>query len=205
MVDRAGADVDASGTNIQLVGPSTAPDAKGKNSWLVCGNKFEIDEQYEIIEAMGQGAYGIVVAAKDLAAEDQEDNLVAIKKIERAFEHKLFMQRTLRELKILRLLQHENIIGINTILKPPSKDNFEDIYLVSDLMETDLEGIIWSEQPLTDDHTQFFLYQILRGLKYIHSACILHRDLKPRNLLVNSNCDLKICDFGLARAEIPLL
>jgi len=72
-------------------------------------------------------------------------------------------------------------------------------------METDLEGIIRSEQPLTDDHTQFFLYQILRGLKYMHSAGILHRDLKPRKLLVNSNCDLKICDFGLARAEIPLL
>ena len=140
-----GASIDASGMNIQLVGPSTAPDAEGKNEWTVCGNKFEVDEQYEIIEAMGQGAYGIVVAAKDQAAEDPEDNLVAIKKIERAFEHKLFMQRTLRELKILRLLQHENIIGITTILKPNSKESFEDIYLVSDLMETDLEGIIWSE------------------------------------------------------------
>lgn len=72
-------------------------------------------------------------------------------------------------------------------------------------METDLASIIKSNQPLTDDHVQFFLYQILRGLKYIHSAGILHRDLKPRNLLVNTNCDLKICDFGLARADIPLL
>mmetsp|Transcript_23828 Transcript_23828/g.18184 ORF Transcript_23828/g.18184 Transcript_23828/m.18184 type:complete len:157 (-) Transcript_23828:371-841(-) len=72
-------------------------------------------------------------------------------------------------------------------------------------METDLFNIIRSNQPLTDMHIQFFLYQILRGLKFIHSAGILHRDLKPRNLLINSNCDLKICDFGLARADIPLL
>lgn len=66
-------------------------------------------------------------------------------------------------------------------------------------METDLHRIIYSKQPLTIDHAQYFVYQILRGLKYIHSANVLHRDLKPSNLLVNSNCDLKICDFGLAR------
>jgi serine/threonine protein kinase len=72
-------------------------------------------------------------------------------------------------------------------------------------METDLGAILKSNQDISDDHIQFFLYQILRGLKYMHSAGILHRDLKPRNLLVNSNCDLKICDFGLAKADIPLL
>lgn len=66
-------------------------------------------------------------------------------------------------------------------------------------MDTDLTQIIKSDQPLTEEHYKFFLYQLLRGLKYIHSAQIVHRDLKPRNLLVNSNCDLKICDFGLAR------
>ncbi len=50
---------------------------------------------------------------------------------------------------------------------------------------------------------QYFLYQILRGLKYVHSAGVVHRDLKPSNILVNENCDLKICDFGLARIQDP--
>jgi|TARA_B110000208_G_C11694007_1_gene403407 mitogen-activated protein kinase 1/3 len=66
-------------------------------------------------------------------------------------------------------------------------------------METDLHRIIYSRQDLTDDHVQYFIYQVLRAVKYIHSAKVLHRDLKPSNLLLNSNCDLKVCDFGLAR------
>lgn len=175
----------------------------GIKTQVIMGTRFDIDEKFEIIDAIGQGAYGVVVAAKDHKAPDPENNLVAIKKIEKAFEHKIFTKRTLRELKILRLLKHENVIGITTLLLPKSREDFEDIYVVSELMETDLASIIKSPQPLTDDHCQFFLYQILRGLKYIHSAKILHRDLKPRNLLVNSNCDLKICDFGLARAVVP--
>lgn len=68
-----------------------------------------------------------------------------------------------------------------------------------ELMECDLAAIIRSGQPLTDAHFQSFIYQILCGLKYIHSANVLHRDLKPGNLLVNADCELKIADFGLAR------
>ena len=73
------------------------------------------------------------------------------------------------------------------------------MYLVSELMDSDLHQIIVSKQQLSNDHIQYFIYQILRGLLFIHSANVIHRDLKPSNILVNSNCDIKICDFGLAR------
>lgn len=76
---------------------------------------------------------------------------------------------------------------------------FNELYLYEEIMEADLHAIIRSGQPLTDAHFQSFIYQILCGLKYIHSANVLHRDLKPGNLLVNADCELKICDFGLAR------
>jgi len=162
------------------------------------GTRFEMDKKYEVIDSIGHGAYGVVVAAKDNSLPDK--GMVAIKKITKAFEHRIYTKRTLRELRIQRLLNHENVLGMKTILLPKSREDFEDIYVVTELMETDLTSIIKSPQGLSDEHIQFFLYQILRGLKYIHSAGIVHRDLKPRNLLVNSNCDLKICDFGLSRA-----
>jgi mitogen-activated protein kinase 1/3 len=86
---------------------------------------------------------------------------------------------------------HENIIHIYDIMTyPPNNPEFNDIYIVTNLFETNLDRVIKSQQPLTEHHHQFFIYQILRGLKFIHSANVIHRDLKPSNLLVNSNCDL---------------
>ena len=104
-------------------------------------------------------------------------------------------------MKLLRhFSSHENIISVIDIMTvPPFSSHFKDIYIVTNLMESDLERIITSRQRLSDQHYQYFLYQILRALKYIHTANVLHRDLKPSNLLVNANCDLAICDFGLAR------
>lgn len=66
-----------------------------------------------------------------------------------------------------------------------------DVYIVQCLMETDLYKLL-KTQKLSNDHICYFLYQILRGLKYIHSANVLHRDLKPSNLLLNTTCDLKV-------------
>ncbi|OMJ27298.1 Mitogen-activated protein kinase CPK1 [Smittium culicis] len=110
----------------------------------------------------------------------------------------MFCLRTLREIKLLKLFDHENIISILDIIRPPSFKQFDEVYIVQELMETDLHRVIRT-QELSDDHCQYFIYQTLRALKYIHSANVLHRDLKPSNLLLNSNCDLKVCDFGLAR------
>ena len=83
----------------------------GKKAYKVLGSRFELPDHFEIIDPVGSGAYGVVVAAKDKNAEG-ENNLVAIKKIEKAFEHKVFALRTLRELKIMRLLDHENVLSV---------------------------------------------------------------------------------------------
>ena len=163
--------------------------------------RFEVDSRYSPLESIGTGAYGVVCAAKD----NRTGQRVAIKKIPKAFEMLTVSKRTYRELKILRYLRHENIISILDVMQPPEDmSTFEDVYVVLDLMESDLHHIIHSVQPLSDEHIKFFLYQIMRGLKYIHSAHVLHRDLKPSNLLINRNCELKIGDFGDGKGVVLL-
>ncbi|KAB1215367.1 Mitogen-activated protein kinase 2 [Morella rubra] len=231
----------------------------------VYGNLFEVSAKYvPPIRPIGRGAYGIVCAAVNSDTHQE----VAIKKIGNTFDNIIDAKRTLREIKLLSHMDHENgvlyanafvggasaiplagwlppkegekkekgknemalhmgsvcsktcyptcnqilcqskswqfapnlyVIAIKDIIRPPKRDAFNDVYIVYELMDTDLHQIIRSDQPLTDDHCQYFLYQLLRGLKYVHSAKVLHRDLKPSNLLLNTNCDLKIGDFGLAR------
>uniref|UniRef100_A0A8C6UX44 Mitogen-activated protein kinase n=1 Tax=Neogobius melanostomus TaxID=47308 RepID=A0A8C6UX44_9GOBI len=161
-------------------GPSPGPGTE-----LVRGQAFDVGPRYSNLSYIGEGAYGMVCSAYD------RDNKirVAIKKIS-PFEHQTYCQRTLREIKILLRFKHENIIGINDIIRTPSIDLMKDVYIVQDLMETDLYKLL-KTQHLSNDHICYFLYQILRGLKYIHSANVLHRDLKPSNLLLNTTCDLK--------------
>ncbi|OAD76119.1 hypothetical protein PHYBLDRAFT_16163 [Phycomyces blakesleeanus NRRL 1555(-)] len=167
----------------------------GYQSFPVLNQQFIVDRKYQFIREMGQGAYGVVCAAKDTSNDEQ----VAIKKVCRIFEKNILAKRALREVKLLKHFNgHENITSIID-MDIVNLQDFNELYLVQELMEADLHQIIRSGQPLTDAHFQYFVYQICRGLKYIHSANVLHRDLKPGNLLVNADCELKICDFGLAR------
>ena len=109
---------------VQECGPNDQPAREGMKAYKVLGSRFELPENYEIIEPVGSGAYGVVIAVKDKSG-DESNNLVAIKKIEKAFEHKVFAMRTLRELKIMRLLDHDNILSIQSILMPESLENFD--------------------------------------------------------------------------------
>ena len=171
---------------------------KHKHSFTIAGSEFIVDERYEYIKQIGVGAYGVVISCYD----KKTNRNVAIKKVGNAFEDLIDAKRIVREIKLLRYFKHDNIVSLIDIQKPPSRTGFEDIYIITDLMETDLHRVIYSRQELTDDHIQYFIYQILRGVLYMHSANIIHRDLKPANILANKNCDLKICDLGLGRAEV---
>ncbi|XP_041456883.1 serine/threonine-protein kinase NLK2-like isoform X1 [Lytechinus variegatus] len=155
--------------------------------------------EFEPDRPIGYGAFGVVWSVTD----PRDGKRVALKKMPHVFQNLISCKRVYRELKMLFFFNHDNVLRALDILQPPHVDFFEEIYVVTELLQSDLHKIIVSPQPLSSDHVKVFLYQILRGLKYLHSAGILHRDIKPGNLLVNSNCVLKVCDFGLARVEEP--
>lgn len=157
---------------------------------------FNISQNFKVLKIIGEGAYGIVALVVHLPTNTK----VAIKKIE-PFERPLFCLRTLREIKLLQKFNsHENIIKLYDVQRPTNYSSFNEVYLIQEYMPGDLHQIIQTH-ALSDQHVQFFIYQIIKGLKLIHSANVIHRDLKPSNILVNENCDLKICDFGLARLD----
>ncbi|KAL3308170.1 hypothetical protein Ciccas_013302, partial [Cichlidogyrus casuarinus] len=128
---------------------------------------------------------------------------VAIKKLSRPFENSEYAKRTFRELRILNEMDHENILCmIHVFTSDENFEHFSEVYIVSPFMEMDLSSVIKNPSvELTEDHISFFMYQMLRGLKYMHSAEIVHRDLKPANIGISPDLELRIMDFGLARVR----
>ncbi|KAM7405889.1 hypothetical protein PAMP_000306 [Pampus punctatissimus] len=167
---------------------------------------FDLGSRYMDLKPLGYGGNGLVFSAVDTDC----DKRVAVKKI--ILTDPQSVKHALREIKIIRRLDHDNIVKVFETLGPSGRRLTEDVvsltevnsvYIVQEYMETDLCQLL-ERGLLSEDHARLFMYQLLRGLKYIHSANVLHRDLKPANLFVNTeDLVLKIGDFGLARIMDP--
>uniref|UniRef100_A0A8C7YAE5 mitogen-activated protein kinase n=1 Tax=Oryzias sinensis TaxID=183150 RepID=A0A8C7YAE5_9TELE len=175
--------------------PGKDPVRSGFHRVEIQETTWDVPVRYSALRAIGSGAYGTVCSAIDQDSKEK----VAIKKLYRPFQSLIHAQRAYRELRLLRHIQHENVIHLLDVFTPDSTlEKFQTFYMVMPFVAQDL-GHIMKKKRLSSRIVTYLFYQLLRGLKYIHSAGIIHRDLKPGNLAVNENCELKILDFGLAR------
>ncbi|CBN76771.1 mitogen-activated protein kinase [Ectocarpus siliculosus] len=155
---------------------------------------FKISERYKILEAVGKGSYGMVCSAVDSVRNNAP---VAIKKITPMAAHSVDAKHVLREVRVMRHLgQHENIVTLEDLFCNEADD---ELYIVMELLDSDLNCIIQSQQVLSIKHHRVFMIQILQGVEFLHKNGVIHRDLKPGNILVRRNCEVRITDFGLAR------
>jgi len=157
-------------------------------------------DRYAKIEKIGEGTYGVVYKARDTVA----NQIVAMKKIRLEAEDEGVPSTAIREISLLKELRDEHIVRLMDIIHVDQK-----LYLVFEFLDVDLkrymDNMNKSRSPITMHIVKKFLHQLNSGLVYCHSHRILHRDLKPQNLLIDKRNNLKLADFGLARAfGIPM-
>eukprot|EP01031_Cornospumella_fuschlensis_P026609 gene26608-32158_t len=170
---------------------------KAENTYTVSGTVFTFDPSVQLsdLKILGKGSYGVVISA----FSEKHQKKVAIKKITPVTKHVYDAKHVLREIRILRYLGvHKNIVSLEDLYLREQQD---ELYIIMELMDSDLHQVIQSKQVLTDAHVRHFMLQICNGLKFLHDHHIIHRDLKPGNILVNRDCTVRITDFGLAREK----
>jgi mitogen-activated protein kinase 1/3 len=158
---------------------------------------WQIPDRYQVLSIIGSGSYGSVCEARD----KRRTCKVAIKRIKHLFDDLIDCKRILREIAILSHLNHPHVVKLFDVVRPSSMRAFDELYIVMELCDSDMKKLIKQDINLTQLHIDTLLYNVLVGLKYLHSAFIYHRDLKPANCLVNQDCSVKICDFGLSRPQ----
>ena len=159
---------------------------------------FMVDPRYQIRSRVGRGAQGVICSAIDLHSATRRE--IAIKKLPNALDEVMASKRLLRELRLLRHLKHENILSLMDIMLPPSTNVllWKDVYIASELMDTDLNYVIMSGQELTRDHVQYFTAQLLSGIQYLHRCSVVHRDLKVRGQGTRTRLTAMLFRLGLS-------
>lgn len=147
--------------------------------------------KYEVLGVVGEGAYGVVLRCRN----KDTGEIVAIKKFKESEDDEIVRKTTLREVKILRMLKHENIVELREAFRRKGK-----LYLVFEYVEKNLLEIL-EQQPsgLPPELVRKYIYQLCRAINWCHEHDVVHRDIKPENLLINPDHSLKLCDFGFAR------
>jgi len=154
--------------------------------------------RFEKLEKIGEGTYGVVYKAKDT---ENSNRLVALKRIRLETESEGIPSTAVREISLLRELNHPNVVRLLDVIHAQKK-----LFLVFEYMEMDLKKYIDTRSSGLDiAQVKSYVYQMLAALVYCHTRRILHRDLKPQNLLLDAKGNLKLADFGLARGfTIPM-
>jgi len=152
---------------------------------------------YEKLEKLGEGTYGVVFKAIDKRTQE----IVALKRIRLDQEEEGIPPTSIREISILKELKHPSVVELKEVINSQGK-----LTLVFEYLNTDLKKYLDStNNMLSPNLVKSYAYQIIAGLCYCHCHRIIHRDMKPQNLLLNKTGQIKLCDFGLARAfTIPL-
>ncbi|XP_076062253.1 cyclin-dependent kinase 2-like [Oratosquilla oratoria] len=148
-------------------------------------------QNYEKIEKIGEGTYGVVYKAQDRKTR----KIVALKKIRLDNESDGVPSTAIREITLLKELDHENIVRLLDVVHADRK-----LYLVFEYLNQDLRKLFDTSKGLPKPLIQSYVWQLLQGIGFCHTNRILHRDLKPQNLLIDSMGYIKLADFGLARA-----
>lgn len=168
-----------------------------------------LDLKFNDVRVIGSSSSGCVLSAVEKEGKQER---YALKRL--SLKRKSHCRVALRELKILKRLRHENIVKVSSVRTPTGCDirevdtdtfrKLDYVYLAQELLDTDLQSILSRNGKIEEKVAKLFLYQLLRGLKYIHTANAIHRDIKPGNLFINTHdLTLKVGDFGLARVVDP--
>jgi len=156
-------------------------------------------EVFEKVEQVGEGTYGQVYKARN----KETGEVVALKRVRMDNEKEGFPITAIREIKILKVLNHKNVVRLKEIVTSKGSDYNQgkgSIYMVMEFSDHDLTGLTDAGQKFTVPQIKCYMKQLLEGLAYCHAQKVLHRDIKGSNLLINNDGHLKLADFGLARA-----